>query len=168
MRVPIVREVSWLAVLPQLLILASFIAIAALLGGGYDDRTLIFGAGTYLGLSFVLRHTVTRQHRIGIRLMKARKFEEALPHFELSAEYFGRHALIDKLRAFTLLSAARMSFREMALCNVAFGLSQLGRGAEAKAAYKRVLREYPDNPLASAALNMIVAAESAATSARAG
>lgn len=72
--------------------------------------------------------------------------------------------MIDKLRAFTLLSAARMSYREMGLCNIAFGLSQLGRGADAKAAYQRVLRDYPDNSLANAALAMIVSAEKAAVS----
>jgi len=163
-RVPIVREVAWLAVLPQLVILGVFIAIAAALRGGYDDHALISGAGAYLALSFVLRYTVTRQHRIGMRLMKAHRFEDAALHFERSAEYFGRHPLLDKLRAFTLLSAARMSYREMALCNIAFALSQLGRGAEAKSAYERVLREYPDNSLANAAMRLILSAESAAAS----
>ena len=115
-------------------------------------------------LSFVLRYTITLQHRRGVRLMKAQRFEDALPHFEISAEYFGRNRWVDQLRAFTLLSAARMSYREMALCNIAFGLSQLGRGVEAKEAYERVLREYPDNSLAVAALRMILAAESAAAS----
>ena len=159
-RVPIIREVAWLAVIPQLGILAAFIAGAAAVRGGYDDHAVLVGAGAYVALSFTLRHTLSRQHRIGVRLMRAQRFEDAMPHFARSAEYFERHQWLDKFRAFTLLSAARMSYREMALCNIAFGLSQLGRGAEAKSAYEYVLREYPDNPLANAAIRMIRATES--------
>lgn len=160
-RVPIVREVAWLAVLPQLAILASFIGIAAVVREGYDDRALMFGAAAYLVLSFVLRRTVSRHHRIGVRMMRSQDFEAAIPHFAKSADFFARHRRIDRLRAFTLLSASRMSYREMAMCNIAFGLSQLGRGSEAKIAYQNVLREYPDNSLANAAIRMITAAESA-------
>jgi tetratricopeptide (TPR) repeat protein len=161
-KVPVVRELAWLAVLPLLAILAAFVAIAAALRGRYDGRALLFGAGAYLMLSVTLRHTLSRQHRRGVRLMQTRRFEEALSHFHASVRYFDQHPMVDKLRAITLLSAARMSYREMGLCNIAFGLSQLGRGADAKAAYQRVLREYPNNSLANAALTMIVSAEEAA------
>jgi hypothetical protein len=120
----------------------------------------MLGAAAYLVLSFILRQTLSRHHRIGVRLMRLQRFEAAIPHFARSAEFFARHPGIDRFRAFTLLSASRMSYREMAMCNIAFGLSQLGRGSEAKIAYANVLNEYPDNSLATAAMRMIVAAES--------
>ena len=161
-RIPVVREIAWLGVVPQLALLAAFIAIAAVVGG--RDDALLFGAGFYVLLSFALRFTVSRQHRIGVRLMRSQKFEAAIPHFTKSAEFFREHPWVDRFRALTLLSASRMTYREMALCNIAFALSQLGRGAEAKAAYESVLSEYPDNSLANAAIRMIRAAESAATS----
>jgi tetratricopeptide (TPR) repeat protein len=163
-RVPIVREVAWFAVLPQLAVIFACMALVAAARGGYDDRVPLFGAGGYCALSLVLRYTISREHRIGVRLMRAQRFEDALPHFEKSAAFFGRHPRVDRFRAFTLLSASRMSYREMALCNIAFGLSQMGRGSDARAAYDRVLREYPDNSLANAAMNMISAAESAGPS----
>lgn len=158
-RVPVVREMAWIAVLPQLAILALFVGTATAVRGAYDGRAVMLGAGAYLALSFVLRRALASQHRIGVRLMKTLRFEEALPFFEKSADYFGRHPVVDKFRSITLLSASRMSYREMALCNIAFGLSQLGRGAEARAAYERVIREYPDNALASAALRMLSSVE---------
>ena len=159
-RVPVIREVAWLAVVPQLVILAAFITIAAVLRRGYDDRALIFGASTYLVLSFILRNIVSRHHRLGVRLIRAQRFEAAILHFAKSVDFFARHRWIDQFRAVTLLSASRMSYREMAMCNIAFGLSQLGRGSEAKTVYQNVLREYPDNSLANAAMRMITAAES--------
>jgi hypothetical protein len=159
-RVPIVREIAWIAVLLQLAILALFIGVATVLRGGYDDRAVLFGGGAYVSLSFVLRSTVSRHHRAGVRLMKALRFEDALPLFERSADYFGRHPAVDKLRGITLLSASRMSYREMSLCNIAFGLAQTERRAEARAAYERVIREYTDNPVANAALRMIAPVDS--------
>lgn len=159
--VPVIRDVTNLAVLLQLAIAAVFVAIASFLRGGFDPSALMTGAAAYLAVALTLRYTVTRQHRAGFRLMKAGELERALPYFERSAAYFAAHPRIDRFRAITLLSAAQYSYREMALCNLAFGLAQLGRGAEAKAAYARVLREYPRNAIANAAMRLIVATEAA-------
>jgi len=149
-------------VLLQLGIAAVFVAIVSLVRGGFDETAFMMGAAAYFVVAMTLRYTVTWQHRTGFRLMKAGEFERALPYFERSAAFFSAHPQVDRFRAITLLSAAQFSYREMALCNLAFGLAQLGRGAEAKAAYERVLREYPGNPIANAAMRMILATESRA------
>ncbi|MCO5934286.1 hypothetical protein NAF17_01935 [Mucilaginibacter sp. RB4R14] len=48
-----------------------------------------------------------------------------------------------------------MTYREMGLCNIAFSLTQLGRGAEGKDVYIKVLEKYPENGAAIAALKMM-------------
>lgn len=70
-KVPSVRDVAWLAVIPQLAILTTFIVIATVVRGRYDNPALMLGAGAYLVLSFALRHTLTRQHRIERTLLRA-------------------------------------------------------------------------------------------------
>jgi hypothetical protein len=143
-----------------LLIMAAFVAVAAVVSGRYDNPALFSGVGAYLVLSVVLRYTVTREHRNGVRLMRAGRFEDAVPAFQRSVAFFERHPRIDRLRAFTALSASSMTYREMAMCNIAFALAQLRRGEAAKNAYERVLAEYPDNGMARAALNIILGTES--------
>lgn len=82
-------------------------------------------------------------------------FAESIPYFQESADFFAKHPMIDRLRAVFLLSPSKFSYREMALCNIAFAHAQLGNGREAKEMYQQVLAEYPENGLASVALKLI-------------
>ena len=57
------------------------------------------------------------------------------------------------------MSASAMSYREMALCNIAFCYSQIGKGMKAIEYYQRVLKEFPNSGLAQSALRMIESGE---------
>ena len=149
---PIVRQVAWLSVLPQLVLLFLLMALAGALN---ISSPAVVGAIAYLTLSFALRLLVPRAHRKGIRLFKQERFAEAVPCFKDSYEFFSRHAWIDRWRAITMLSSSRISYREMALVNVAFCLGQSGQQQEAIAKYRRVLQEFPESKLAETALRMM-------------
>lgn len=43
----------------------------------------------------------------------------------------------------------------MGLCNIAFCYSQIGNGQKAKDYYEQALKEFPENGLATAGLNII-------------
>ena len=58
-----------------------------------------------------------------------------------------------------MMSASAVSFREMALLNIAFAHSQIGKGEKAKEYYQRTLSEFPSSSMANAALRMIDSAE---------
>ena len=52
-----------------------------------------------------------------------------------------------------------VSYREMALVNIAFCHSQTGNGDQAKQYYRKALDLFPDSGLAEAGMNMILAVE---------
>ena len=97
---------------------------------------------------------LAREHKVGMRLTKRGEFAAAVPHFERSYAFFERHVWLDQWRAVVLLSSARLSYREMALVNVAFCLAQTGQGDQAVAAYRRALAEFPESVIAQSALRM--------------
>lgn len=152
-RLPVVRPISWLATIPQLVVLALAVGLGYLLlrsAGG-----VALGALAYLAYSVGSRSVLLASHRRGMRLLQSGRYDEAVAAFEASYAFFSRNPWIDRLRCLTMLSPAAFSYREMALLNIAFAHSQANRGAEAKASYQRVLREFPDSPLAQAALRLI-------------
>lgn len=155
-KIPVIRQIAWHSVVPQL-------AIVALLIGGLHvagvKRPFIPGALVYLALAMTLRTTIATPHRRGISLVKKGKYGEAIQYFQQSLEFFIRHKWVDDFRFLTMFSSSRMSYREMALVNMAFCYSQTGDGRNAKQYYERVLSEFPDNEIARTSLRMIEAAE---------
>jgi tetratricopeptide (TPR) repeat protein len=113
------------------------------------------GALVYLTYSLGSRSVLLASHRQGMRLLQFEQYDKAVAAFEACYGFFSRHPWLDRLRCITMMSAAALSFRETALLNIAFAHSQAGRGAEAKAAYERVLREFPDSSMARIALKFI-------------
>jgi hypothetical protein len=92
---PIVRQASWPAVLPQ--ILAGLVAmVTGYLLAGRDG--VQWGAVAYLAYSIGSRQFIARAHRVGIGLVKQQRFDEAIPKFQESLEFFDRHAWIDRFR----------------------------------------------------------------------
>lgn len=154
-KVPIIRQVGWLSIIPQSIILALLVLVFVMLLGADAVLPAVL---TYLALSFVLRFGIPRAHRRGIKLMRKGMFREAIPYFEESYSFFSRHEWVDKWRYITLLSSSAMSYREMALCNIAFAYGQAGEGLKSKEYYEKALSEFPDSALARTALNMIKAA----------
>jgi tetratricopeptide (TPR) repeat protein len=156
-KVPMVRQAAWISIIPQLLVMGLIFLIWYQFT---QTQHILGGALTYLALSQVLRRTVAREHRSGMSKVKAMNFEEAIPYFERSYEFFQKYDWVDKYRYVTVLSSAGMAYKEMALNNIAFCYSQIGNGKLAKEYYERTLAEYPDNSIALAALNLINSAGS--------
>ncbi|MGC1272829.1 MAG: hypothetical protein WBC44_03920 [Planctomycetaceae bacterium] len=149
-----VRQASWIAVLPQLLALAAAIVLGWTLTGT-PRGGLYLGAGFYLAWSIGSRWIVARSHRQGIQLVRQGRFADAIPHFETSYEFFSRHEWLDRYRAFLLMSASAASYRDMALVNQAFCHAQTGNGDQAIRLYEQAQREFPASALASTALQLI-------------
>ena len=150
--VPTIRQVAWISLIPQLLLIGLFIYIFKLLR---FNEPFIFGALTYSVLAFGLRNFVAKDHRQGMKLVKQQKFDEAIPVFEKSFAFFTINAWVDKYRFLTLLSSSKMTYKEMGLCNIAFCFGQTGNGQKAIEYYEQTLKEFPDNGLAIAGLNML-------------
>ena len=152
--VPTTRPVSWWAVAIHIPLLVCLIGLTYALG----FRPLIamqFGAGLYLLYSFGSRAVLARHHKNGMRLVSDGDFREAIPHFAASYRFFEQYPWLDRWRALTMLSAAALSYREMALVNTAFCYGQIGDGDKTRAAYERALSEFPGSAIARTALCMI-------------
>jgi tetratricopeptide (TPR) repeat protein len=150
--VPTIRQINWISILPQLVVIGIFLIIWKLINVG--DPFLI-ALLTYLILSICLRTLIPHDHRKGMSLVKQIKYAEAIEYFEKSYAFFSRHNWIDKYRFVTLLSSSRMCYKEMALANIAFCYGQIGDGLKSKEYYERTLKEYPDNGIAKAGLNLL-------------
>ena len=153
---PIVRQIAWISVVPQLVFMALLMAAAYLAG---FEPFIVVGAAAYLVLSLGLRRLIPRDHRAGIALFRRERFAEALPHFQRSYEFFTRHRWLDDWRFITLLSSSRISYREMALLNVAYCYGQTGDGERSREYYQRVAQEFPGSRIAEASLRMFEAAK---------
>lgn len=90
-----------------------------------------------------------------MKAIKKNDFKTAINEFHKSVDFFTHYDWLDKYRAITLLSAAKMSYREMALCNIAFCYSQTMEPEKAKHLYEQILKEYPNNGIAFYSLSSI-------------
>jgi tetratricopeptide (TPR) repeat protein len=155
-KIPVVRQINWLSVVPQLTFMGLVILIYYLLN---IKEPLVWGCLTYLILSYGSRAIFAKNHNKGMKLSRAQNFTEAIKYYEKSAEFFKNNKWIDQYRCITLFSAAKMSYREMALINIAFCYSQIGNGSKAVEFYKKALTEYPDSIMGKTALNMFDSAQ---------
>ena len=157
--VPTVKQIAWISLVPQLILMGIIMFGYDLLG--FEDP-YFYGAMTYLILSITLRNIIATDHRKAIRLVKRNDFTNAIPLFEKSIAFFTKNSWVDKYRLLTLLSSSKMTYKEMALCNIAFCYSQTGNGQKAKDFYEQVIKEFPESGLAIAGLNMITSFQQAA------
>jgi tetratricopeptide (TPR) repeat protein len=150
--VPTISQISLISLFFQLLLVAFFTYF-------YHDLdfafAFIFGALTYSILAISLRNFIAKEHRHGFKLVKQQKFAEAIPLFENSVHFFTQHAWVDKYRFLTLLSASKLTYKEMGLCNIAFCYSQTNNVQKAIEYYELVLKEFPNNGMAITGLRMI-------------
>lgn len=151
-KVPVVRQMAWISAIPQLAFMGLLIFFWWLVN---PKEAILYGAINYLIISISLRSFVASSHRKGMRLMKSEKFEESISHFEASYAFFTKHTWLDKYRFITLLSSSKMTYKAMALNNIAFAYGQMGNIEESKAKYEQLLQEYPENAMATVALRMI-------------
>ncbi len=157
-RTPILRQISWLATIPQFAIMATAIALGSLLDphGG-----VIWGACAYLFYSIGSRRLIARHQRRGIALIKQQRYAEAISEFQQSLAFFGRHPWIDRFRCVILMSSSAMSYCEMALVNIAWCYGQLGDGKRAREYYVTCLDRFPNSTLAVTAIRLMDAARNA-------
>ncbi|TKG91987.1 hypothetical protein EYV94_20460 [Puteibacter caeruleilacunae] len=153
---PVVKQVAWISLIPQL----SIMGLITLIWYQYDHELFIlYGAVSYLIVSYILRTTIPLHQRKGMHKLKTGNFEVAIREFEKSYAFFKEHEWLDKYRFLILLNSSRISFKEMALNNIAYCYGQIGEGAKAKHYYERTLNEFPESGLAQAGLRMIKAIE---------
>jgi len=134
-KLPTARPVSWPAVILKVVVFVSAIGTGWLITR--DSNGVALGAGAYLVYSFGSRKLFLGDHRRGMQHIQQREFEEAIPDFKAGYSFFTRHSWLDRYRAITVLSPSAMSYREMALLNIAFAYGQLGEGAKSKEYYLR-------------------------------
>ena len=155
-KTPFVRQVSWPMVIPQIMAMVASVSIVhAVLRPEAFLHSLMLGCGIYLAYSIGSRQIIASAHRAGIRLSRQGRFQEAISQYERSYQFFAKHKWIDRFRSLVLMSPSGISYREMALVNIAFCHGQLGNAELAKEYYQKTLQEFPDSGMAKASLNMI-------------
>lgn len=151
---PIVRQVAWLSMFPQFIVMGVLVGVSILLVKSFK-LALLLAMAAYLVIAFILRCRVPLNHRKGILLYKQGNYAQAIEEFKKSYDFFQKHSWIDKYRYLTLLSSSKASYAEMALLNIAFCYTQSNNAELSKEYYKKVLEFFPDSEMAKSALNMI-------------
>ena len=155
---PIIKQISWFSVIAQILLVFLLIKFLEFLNFS-SNNSLIITWVIFVSAALFLRNTIARHHRKGMRLVRAGKYKEAILEFEKSLEFFSKYSWVDKLRFITILSSSRITYKEMALVNIAFSYTQIGKGKLAKEYYEKALELFPDSQIAKSALNMILSVE---------
>ena len=114
-----------------------------------------YSAVVYLLYSFGSKAFLLRYHREGMRLSKVQQFREAIDKFERSYGFLEEHPWLDKYRFITMLDSSALSYREMALCNIAYSHAQLGEPVEALKYYQRALTKFPESEMAQSGIEFI-------------
>lgn len=151
-KTPTVKQIAWISLIPQLMFMGLLTLISWLIS---PEDAMLHGAIAYLLISFTVRTLIPKDHRIGVKNVKSSQFERAIPHFEKSYEFFKKNDWVDKYRFLTLLSSSRMTYKEMALNNIAFCYGQIGKGKKSKEYYEKTLVEFPDSGMAKAGLRLL-------------
>ncbi len=152
--IPVIRQINWFAIILHLCVFIGLVVFFQFLEVGAPS---LLALAAYLLLAYLLRFFLAKYHRYGMLFIKRNEFEAAIPYFEESYAYFRQKPWLDRYRAIFLLSSSRISYKEMALVNIAYCYSQLGNGPQAKAYYEKALQEYPESGIAKAGLNMLQA-----------
>ena len=152
MKTPVANSASWGRLIVSL---TPLIPILWLNERFAPESFPIGGAFAWAAYVLIARRVLTAAHRRGIRLVKSGRFEEAVPVFEEAYLQMCQRPWIDRYRSLLLASASQWSYREMALCNLAFCQGQAGDGMKMREGYERALAEFPGSVLATTALRMI-------------
>ncbi|MEM7184611.1 MAG: tetratricopeptide repeat protein [Spirochaetota bacterium] len=149
---PTIRQVNYLAVIPQIAILCIFILLYKILGFAFY---LGMGSINYLLLSYLLRFLVPIEHNKGIVLIQKQNFPDAILHFEKSFAFFQEKPWLDKYRWLAMLSSSKISYAEIALVNIAFCYTQMGEGNKGEQYYQKTLQLFPESQIAQSGLRML-------------
>ncbi|WP_143822153.1 tetratricopeptide repeat protein [Mucilaginibacter pedocola] len=138
--------------IPQILLL---VTLFYLFDTEDEIAGIIWAILVYYIIIYAVRTLVAKAHRKAINDLRKGNYEAAIGGFKKSVAFFTKNAWVDKYRFITLLSASKLTYREMGLCNIGFCLTQTNRGSEAKDVYRDVLHQYPENEIAITALRML-------------
>lgn len=151
--IPVIKKVAWHYVIAQVGLMALLILIIWKLFLTHNlNVAALLGSSIYLLYSFGARYILLRRHRSGIALTARGLFEKAIEEFGASYQFLTRFVWLDKFRFIALLSASAISYREMALCNIAYSSLRLDDLRTAKEFYQRAEAEFPGSEMAKAGL----------------
>jgi tetratricopeptide (TPR) repeat protein len=157
---PVVRKTAWGYVFAQLILL---LLLALFLWKAFfpTDMSMAatWAAVVYLVYSFGSKSVLLKNHREGMLLARKQAFREAIDKFQRSYEFLEKYPWLDKYRFITMLDSSARSYREMALCNIAYSHVQLDDAASALKYYQRALEEYPQSELAQSGLEYVAGTE---------
>jgi hypothetical protein len=143
---PVERPISWPMLIPQIVVLALLVAASyTFIRSPTGAPMPLWGFVAYLAYSQGSRWLLLKSHRRGISLMRQGQYLAAVEQFEKSYAFFSKYPWIDQYRALTMLTAAKRSYREMALVNCALCYSQLEDVGNTRMYCARTLREFPDS-----------------------
>ena len=94
-----------------------------------------------------------------MRLARQQAFREAIDKFQRSYEFLEKYPWLDKYRFITMLDSSARSYREMALCNIAYSHVQLDDRASALKYYEKALEEFPHSDMAQSGLEYVTQIE---------
>ena len=119
--VPVVKKIAWAYTVPQLILLflLTLFFWKAFLPSSLS-MAAVYSAVVYLLYSFGSKSLLLRAHREGIYLSKLQAFREAIDQFQRSYGFLEKHSWLDKYRFITMLDSSALSYREMALVNIAY------------------------------------------------
>jgi tetratricopeptide (TPR) repeat protein len=156
MHTPVARNVAWLRAIPLGLVVALLSAVFdAIQVFQYWAYNVIAAFLVVVGYRYLIRYTVMRHLTNGVRLLRAQRYEEAIPAFERNLDFFDKHPTVDKWRSILFLSAARYGYMEMTLLNLGLVYSQIREGERSEEYYKKALELNPKNGAAVFALNLL-------------
>ena len=138
-----ISKKNWAFLIPQI---AIFLLIALVFRELEVAQYWLLSLTIYLLLNGYLKVIIPRWHRKGLFYIREGELEGAIFVFRKSYEFFTKHIWIDKYRAFILFSISAYSYREMALMNIIYCYSNLGREKEAKEVQTQLTKEFPLNP----------------------
>lgn len=148
------RQVNWSVFLPHGIFVA-LLTFLLTLTGLETDLAILAGAVVYLGLSMLLQRLVPFHHRIGFKLLMEKEYLAAAQAFQNSWYFFNKNKWLDEYRSVFMLSATKMSYREMALINRSLCFWQMGDTDKAKISYSEVLKYFPNSKMAKDAIAYI-------------
>ena len=157
---PVVRKTAWGYVLAQLILL---ILLTLFLGKAFFPTDMssaaTWAALVYLVYSFGSKSVLLKNHREGIRLARQQAFREAIDKFQMSYAFLEKNSWLDKYRFIAMLDSSARSYREMALCNIAYAHVQLSDHASALKYYEKALKEFPQSEMAQSGLEHVARTE---------
>jgi tetratricopeptide (TPR) repeat protein len=118
-------------------------------------RASVYGVAIYLIYSFGSKALWLKNHRRGIYLTKLDSYQDAINEFRLSYEFLSKYSWLDKYRFITMLDSSAVSYREMALCNIAYSYAQLNDRSAALQSYRRAVEEFPESEMAKSGISYL-------------